>query len=1117
MQHNEVNTNLGECGEKEIVLKYEINHEGYFRTDEQQLATSCPRQSKPKLNLTSKQTQKGIDQREVLIDDSIIDHLDNTCYASDNDNDQNTTRELFMQDEYSNQELPLVCETKLSANIRYSKDPLLTSLQTQQCKESSRRNQKEKTTKKVIKGKHINFNNDNPLNYSDTESKESQSNSDKQPQFIYPPKVKTSEADEFLTKNFKLNCVICQSPLKTFTDLLKHFTRVHNQDGYVICCNKKFIKRSMLVDHVHCHLNPEYFKCNLCPKVMADRFCLTQHYKNNHSNKVNEEICDICGKAFNHPMKLKKHKLVHIPDEEKKYPCKECGKLFASNSLLSNHIAFVHTKKYAKICDICGIELCSKEVFERHQLKHKGITRPTVTCNICGLKMTDPYYLKRHIATQHPEDGKKEFPCHLCSKISPTLKSLKRHIVYKHETGYDFKCTICDKAFKRPHTLKEHMSSHTGTPLHACPHCPKTFNSSANMHHHRKKVHPKEWEETCRARYSGNLPPKYKAPGSVTLESEDLDIKHITSNSWLCMNCWTFVRDFHKFYLHIEDSHRSFVSLLKLEPDECDPSTSTIKALEENVNDTTKEESPEETSYDETNIAACLVTMKCENSNQEDPIDDELEEPTKRTRKRKDPLKSASPTKQAKQQKRKKEVPIVGESKETRKRGRPRKDASKSSLSPKKKEHEEKSEQQTRSKEQDKPNNSVEEQENIKQENADLKDSCPDETGVKEDNESDFEGFDGHSNNCNDNVVSEDEDNTENKESSPYIFPPRTKNNEADEFLKENLEIKCDLCQAPMKTFPDLLKHFTQEHNQPGYVICCKRKFSSRSLLADHVHVHLDPEYFKCNLCSKVMADRFCLTNHFKKHDRKVKSDICDTCGKAFSHSLALKKHKLIHIPDEEKKYPCQDCGKLFADKSKLTSHIRFVHTKKYAHICDVCGTKLSNKDALERHMFKHKDIPRPTITCNICGLKMLDPKYMKRHIATQHPEDGKKEFACHLCPKVSPTLKSLKRHIVFKHETGYDFKCSICDKAFKKPSTLKEHMAAHMGTALYTCPHCPKTFNSNANMHHHRKKAHPKEWEETLRARYSGNLPPNYKSPDIHITSEIDDNSLPYQFEYCI
>lgn len=49
--------------------------------------------------------------------------------------------------------------------------------------------------------------------------------------------------------------------------------------------------------------------------------------------------------------------------------------------------------------------------------------------------------------------------------------------------------------------------------------------------------------------------------------------------------------------------------------------------------------------------------------------------------------------------------------------------------------------------------------------------------------------------------------------------------------------------------------------------------------------------------------------------------------------------------------------------------------------------------------------------------------------------------------------------------------------------------MASHTGNPLYTCPWCPKTFNSNGNMHAHRKKEHPIEWEEAKLQKYSGNF----------------------------
>lgn len=37
------------------------------------------------------------------------------------------------------------------------------------------------------------------------------------------------------------------------------------------------------------------------------------------------------------------------------------------------------------------------------------------------------------------------------------------------------------------------MATHTGIDLYSCPFCTRTFKSHANMHNHKKKMHPNEW------------------------------------------------------------------------------------------------------------------------------------------------------------------------------------------------------------------------------------------------------------------------------------------------------------------------------------------------------------------------------------------------------------------------------------------------------------------------------------------------------------------------------------------------------------------------------------------------------------------------------------------------
>lgn len=68
--------------------------------------------------------------------------------------------------------------------------------------------------------------------------------------------------------------------------------------------------------------------------------------------------------------------------------------------------------------------------------------------------------------------------------------------------------------------------------------------------------------------------------------------------------------------------------------------------------------------------------------------------------------------------------------------------------------------------------------------------------------------------------------------------------------------------------------------------------------------------------------------------------------------------------------------------------------------------------------------------------------------------------------------------------------------------------MATHTGVGLPTCPYCSKTFNSNSTMHQHRKKVHPKEWEEARIKKYSGKLPPNSKK-----LASSETHDIPLQF----
>uniref|UniRef100_A0A1I8Q076 C2H2-type domain-containing protein n=1 Tax=Stomoxys calcitrans TaxID=35570 RepID=A0A1I8Q076_STOCA len=305
------------------------------------------------------------------------------------------------------------------------------------------------------------------------------------------PKYKLAKSDDFLKKHFEMICHICQQKFEEFRLLCNHYDTEHNQQGYALCCERKFFERQTLVDHIHYHLNPEYFKCKVCNKSWKSRLALSNHFK---IHKEKKYCCDICDRRFVEGHQLEAHKATHVPKSDKKFPCNECGKFYATALILYRHQKAVHLKIYSKICDICGQTLPDSSSFKIHMKKHAGISI-TEKCDDCGITVANKSALKLHKKEKHLNTEKTEHKCHICSKISPTLRALKKHIHEVHAMSYQFKCTLCSKEFKRADNFKDHMSRHTGTPMYCCPWCPKTFNSNGNMHQHRKKIHPIEWAE----------------------------------------------------------------------------------------------------------------------------------------------------------------------------------------------------------------------------------------------------------------------------------------------------------------------------------------------------------------------------------------------------------------------------------------------------------------------------------------------------------------------------------------------------------------------------------------------------------------------------------------------
>lgn len=78
------------------------------------------------------------------------------------------------------------------------------------------------------------------------------------------------------------------------------------------------------------------------------------------------------------------------------------------------------------------------------------------------------------------------------------------------------------------------------------------------------------------------------------------------------------------------------------------------------------------------------------------------------------------------------------------------------------------------------------------------------------------------------------------------------------------------------------------------------------------------------------------------------------------------------------------------------------------------------------------------------------------------------KGFSCRSCSKTFPSQLQLVHHRRKTHVTERSFICGICGKTFKKHIHVRNHIRTHTGERPFQCSDCGKTFSSLANLMRH-------------------------------------------------
>lgn len=152
----------------------------------------------------------------------------------------------------------------------------------------------------------------------------------------------------------------------------------------------------------------------------------------------------------------------------------------------------------------------------------------------------------------------------------------------------------------------------------------------------------------------------------------------------------------------------------------------------------------------------------------------------------------------------------------------------------------------------------------------------------------------------------------------------------------------------------------------------------------------------------------------------------------------------------------------------------------KLSNTCIICDELVYGYKALEKHLLENHAVESGLPVeeeegmveeaLKKCDMDITAYRKAGRNNADIY-QDEKGNYHCPSCPKTHSDLRALRTHI--RIHVNMKLECSICNKTFKNPTLLKQHVQRHRKNAVYTCDSCSKKFLTLQKLNKHRKVHH--------------------------------------------
>ncbi|XP_062311558.1 zinc finger protein 23-like [Osmerus eperlanus] len=162
---------------------------------------------------------------------------------------------------------------------------------------------------------------------------------------------------------------------------------------------------------------------------------------------------------------------------------------------------------------------------------------------------------------------------------------------------------------------------------------------------------------------------------------------------------------------------------------------------------------------------------------------------------------------------------------------------------------------------------------------------------------------------------------------------------------------QCLECKKSFTLKQTLLNHMIiHTGDKPFQCQECKKSFRWQSSMVTHMRIHTGEKPYQCLECNNTFNKKSTLVGHMRTHTGE-KPYQCKECNKSFRWQPNLITHMVIHTG--EKPFQCQECHKKFRWQPNMITHMR-THTGEKPFQCQECSRCFSLKCNLIKHIKVH-------------------------------------------------------------------------------------------------------------------------------------------------------------------